>query len=42
MTTKTISRCVCGLMAAATFTACGGNGLEGKWVEPVPSMENQV
>lgn len=31
-------------MAVAVFTACNrdGNSLEGKWVEPVPGMENQM
>lgn len=42
MATKAILRCVCGLMAVAAFTACDGNGIEGKWVEPVPGMENQM
>lgn len=42
MTTKTISKSVCGFIAVAAFTACSGNSIEGKWVEPVPGMENQV
>lgn len=29
-------------MAVVAFTACSGNSIEGKWVEPVPGMENQV
>lgn len=29
-------------MALAAMTACAGNGIEGKWVEPIPGMENQV
>lgn len=24
------------------LTACGGNSIEGKWVEPIPGMESQV
>lgn len=29
-------------MTVAVFTACNGNGIEGKWVEPVPGMKNQT
>lgn len=29
-------------MAVIAFTACDGNSIEGKWVEPIPGMENQV
>ena len=29
-------------MAVVAFTACGGNDIEGKWVEPIPGMENQM
>lgn len=29
-------------MTVIAFTACDGNGIEGKWVEPVPGMENQM
>lgn len=29
-------------MTVAMFTACSGNGIEGKWVEPIPGMENQM
>lgn len=42
MTTKAIFKYVCGFMIVVTFTACDGNGIEGKWVEPVPGMENQT
>lgn len=33
---------VCGIVTAIMLTACGGNSIEGKWVEPVPGMENQM
>lgn len=39
---KTIFKSVCGLMTVVAFTACGGNDIEGKWVEPVPGLENQM
>lgn len=42
MATKAIFKSVCGLMTVVAFTACSGNGIEGKWVEPVPGMENQM
>lgn len=42
METKTIIKSVCGLITATMLTACGGNNMEGKWVEPIPGMENQV
>lgn len=43
MKTKNIFSAVCGFAAAAFLTACvGGPSLEGKWVEPIPGMENQV
>lgn len=42
MATKAILRSVCGFMAVVAFTACDGNSIEGKWVEPVPGMENQT
>lgn len=42
MATKAIFKSVCGLMTVAVFTACSGNNIEGKWVEPVPNMENQM
>ena len=42
MTTKAIKNYVCGFMAAIVFTACDGNSIEGKWIEPVPGMENQM
>ncbi len=29
-------------MTVVVFTACGGNDIEGKWVEPIPGMENQM
>ena len=42
MTTKQVFNSVCGIIAAVAFTACCGNGIEGRWVEPVPGMKNQV
>lgn len=42
MAKKAIFKSVCGLMTIMMFTACGGNDIEGKWVEPVPGMENQM
>lgn len=42
MTAKLVFKSVCGIIAAVAFTACCGNGIEGRWVEPVPGMENQV
>ena len=42
MAMKAIFKSVCGLMTVVAFTACGGNNIEGKWVEPVPGMENQM
>lgn len=42
MTTKSMLKGVIGLMAAVVCTACGGNSIEGKWVEPIPGMENQM
>lgn len=42
MALKTVSKFVCGFITVVAFTACGGNGLVGEWVEPVPGMENQV
>lgn len=41
MTTKAIFKSACGLMTIIA-TACSSSGIEGKWVEPVPGMENQV
>lgn len=29
-------------MVAVVCTACSGNSIEGRWVEPVPGMENQM
>ncbi len=29
-------------MTVVMFTACDGNGIEGKWIEPIPGMENQM
>lgn len=26
----------------AALTACGGNSIEGKWVEPIPGMEDRM
>lgn len=42
MATKAIIKSVCGIVTVTMFTACGGNSIEGKWVEPVPGMENQM
>jgi hypothetical protein len=42
MTTKAIIKSVCGLVTATVLAACGGNSIEGAWVEPIPGMENQV
>lgn len=42
MVKKAIFESVCGVMAAVACTACSGNGMEGKWVEPVPGMESQM
>lgn len=42
MATKAIFKSVCSLMTAVAFTACSGNDIEGKWIEPVPGMENQM
>ena len=42
MEIKAIFKSVCGLMTVVAFIACSGNGIEGKWVEPVPGMENQM
>ena len=42
MTRKSIFKSVCGFLTVMAFTSCNVNGIEGKWVEPVPGMENQV
>ena len=42
MKLKTIAKRMCGLIAVVVLSACSGNGMEGKWVEPVPGMENQM
>lgn len=42
MATKAVFKSVCSFMTVAMFTACSGNGIEGKWVEPIPGMENQM
>lgn len=42
MMTKTEIRSACCFITAVMLTACGGNAIEGEWVEPVPGMENQV
>lgn len=42
MAMKYVFKSVLGLVTAVAFTACGDNSIEGKWVEPVPGMENQV
>ena len=40
MAAKAIFKSVCGLTIA--IAACGGNGIEGEWVEPIPGMETQM
>lgn len=43
MNIKNIFRGTCGLAAFAFLTACMGEPtIEGKWVEPIPGMEDQV
>ena len=42
MAAKAIFKSVCGLTIAIAFAACGGNGIEGEWVEPIPGMETQM
>ena len=42
MATKAVFKSVCGFMTVVVFAACGGNDIEGKWVEPVSGMENQI
>lgn len=42
MTTKSILERVYCFMAVVALTACDGNSIEGKWVEPVPGMESQT
>lgn len=42
MVTKIIFKSVCGLFTAVVIAACGGNSIEGSWVEPIPGMENQM
>lgn len=43
MKTKKFLSAVCGFAAAVLLTACVGEPtLEGKWVEPIPGMEDQV
>ena len=42
MVTKFFFKSVCGLVTVAVFTACSGNGIEGKWIESVPGTENQM
>lgn len=42
MTKKLIFKSAVGIMTALLMSACSGAGIEGKWVEPVPGMENQV
>ena len=42
MAAKAIFKSVCGLTIAIAFAACGGNGIEGEWVEPIPGMEPQM
>lgn len=39
---RSIIKNTCGLIATIAFTACSGTSLEGKWIEPIPGMENQV
>lgn len=33
---------ICAIIAAVALTACDGNSIEGRWIEPVPGMDNQV
>lgn len=40
MVKKNLFKGVCGMITAMVFTACGDNSIEGKWVQPVPGMEN--
>lgn len=42
MVAKILIKGVCVLVTAIMLTACSENSMEGKWVEPVPGMENQV
>ena len=42
MAAKAIFKSVCGLTIAIAFAACGGKGIEGEWVEPIPCMETQM
>lgn len=42
MSTKAIFKYLCCLVISVLFTACGGNSIEGQWVEPIPGMENQM
>ena len=42
MAAKAIFKSVCGLTIAIAFAACGGKGIEGEWVEPIPGMETQM
>lgn len=42
MSTKAILKSVCGLVTVVVFSACSGCNIEGKWVEPIPSMESQM
>lgn len=38
-----ISKILCGAVAVAamSLTACGGVGVEGTWLEPIPGMEGE-
>ncbi len=42
MTNKYIFKGICGIMTTIVFTACGGNSINGEWVEPIPGMKGQV
>lgn len=42
MAAKLFSKACAVLRSQLAFTACGGNGIEGEWVEPIPGMETQM
>lgn len=42
MKKRIISKSVWGFMTVIALTACGGNDIEGKWVEPIPGMKDQM
>ena len=39
---RSIITSTCRLITAIAFTACSGTSSEGKWIEPVPGMEEQI